>query len=98
LRVAPTAEKDVMKSLPWASKHINNIRKTITYIEKNPQTDSATLGFKGFFPNLIEFTALGCTSLVISRAPCFARINALMTLIPPPVDPAQAPMNAAVSS
>ena len=63
-------------------------------MEKNPQTDSATLGLTAFFPSFIEITAFGWINLVISPALCFARTRVLITFMPPPVDPAQAPIKA----
>jgi hypothetical protein len=49
----------VVKSLFWDNKNIKRTIKTTTYIEKNPQTDSATLELIAFDPSLIETTALG---------------------------------------
>ena len=37
-------------------------------------------------------------SFVISLEPCLISIKALITFIPPPVEPAHAPMNAAIKA
>ena len=66
-------------------------KKVATYTAKNPQTDSETLGSSDFLPNFIVTTALGCISFVISLEPCLISIKALITFIPPPVEPAHAP-------
>ena len=61
-------------------------------------TDSATLEFIGLDPNFIATTALGCINLVISPVPCLKRMAALITLMPPPVEPAHAPIKPPDSS
>ncbi len=43
-------------------------------------------------PNLILYTALGCTKRFSSRIPCKLSSNTRITFKPPPVEPAQPPM------
>ena len=76
----------------------SSIIKTITYIEKKLQTDSATLGLRAFLLTFIVTTELGCINFVTSPALCLASIRVLITFIPPQVEPAQAPIKAVVRS
>ena len=65
---------------------------TAMYAAKKPQTASIIRSGIGLLPILIMKMAFGCIKRFISRIPCLKINKIRITFIPPPVEPAQAPM------
>ena len=84
---------DDIKSKPWVLKTpaptINNIR----YSMKNAKIFTTTSFFTTEWLYLSGKIAFGCNDLLNSRKPFLIRIRCLEILIPPEVDPDEAPIN-----
>jgi len=92
------AENAVTWSTPVAMSASISAVNTPTYTAKKPQTASTTRSGTARPPSCTGISAVGCTSLTISRRPCFTSSRQRTTLRPPAVEPAQPPMNDANSS
>ena len=91
LILAATALNAVMRSRPVEASARYIRVKLATYRAKKPHTASTTRESIDLVPIRTGMCALGCTRRVISRIPCLTSNSKRITLIPPPVEPAQPP-------
>ena len=92
-----TAVKVVMRSMCSREISRQEMQNTIRYTVRNRCTLRICLSPIGFPSNRTVPTALGWSIRRMSQREVLLRITSRATLIPPPVEPAQAPTNISVT-
>ncbi len=93
LMQAVTAVKVVTMSNPLRLKSRKETVKTIKYTVMKRWTLRICLSVRALPSNRVVVTALGWSIFRMSPQEVLAKMTIRATLMPPPVDPAQAPMN-----